>query len=103
MPYSDKAKQRSAQAKYQRKKSAARRAQFRDLKWQAKDRPCADCGVKYPPYVMQFDHLSDKHFAIGSAHATGQSVEQLLDEIQKCDVVCANCHAVRTYNALLVK
>lgn len=44
---------------------------------------------------MQFDHLGDKLFTISNAGAT--SVERLLAEIAKCEVVCANCHAERTY------
>ena len=58
--------------------------------------PCADCGKHYPYYVMQFDHLRDKLFNIASN--TGKYKNVLLAEIDKCEIVCANCHAVRTYN-----
>lgn len=64
----------------------------------AKDRPCADCGVAYPYYVMQFDHLdsSTKDFNIGPRGSTlGKA--RLRSEIEKCEVVCANCHAERTH------
>ncbi len=65
-----------------------------------KQRPCDDCGVQYPPYVMQFDHRdpATKKFDIGSA-VSGKAVETLLAEIMKCDLVCANCHAERTHLA----
>jgi hypothetical protein len=56
---------------------------------------CKDCGNKYPHYVMQFDHLKDKRFNIGSR--TSVSRLTLLTEIEKCEIVCANCHAKRTY------
>jgi len=64
----------------------------------AKDRPCADCQVSYPYYVMQFDHrdAAEKSFNVGNFGPTC-SREKLLAEIAKCDVVCANCHAERTY------
>lgn len=62
----------------------------------AKARPCADCGRQYPSYVMQFDHLRDKHFGIGQ-RGRNRSRRLLIAEIEKCDVVCANCHAERTY------
>lgn len=65
---------------------------------QAKDVPCADCGVKYPPHVMHFDHLPPfpKRYNVGAMiHHRGMSA--LLDEIAKCEVVCANCHAERTW------
>lgn len=62
-----------------------------------KERPCADCGVQYAPYVMQFDHLPGhkKDFTIGT-HRT-KPADVIIAEAQKCDVVCANCHAVRTW------
>jgi hypothetical protein len=64
----------------------------------AKDVPCADCGVRYPTYVMQFDHLdaAQKEFNIGPMGPT-RGRARLLAEIAKCEVVCANCHAERTH------
>ena len=66
----------------------------------AKDKPCADCGKRYAYYVMDFDHREGetKKGAI-SALFTGTrwSVPKLLQEIAKCDVVCANCHRERTH------
>jgi hypothetical protein len=57
-------------------------------------RPCVDCGES-DPVVLEFDHLGDKRFDIGQAlpYRNWQSV---LDEIAKCEVVCANCHRRRT-------
>lgn len=57
--------------------------------------PCTDCGKNYPHYVMQFDHLRDKKFHIGSN--THRNVSDFLLEIEKCEIVCANCHAERTH------
>lgn len=72
---------------------AGNRAIIRD----AKDRPCSDCGVHYPYYVMQFDHVRGvKRFNIGNIGPTSKR-STLIEEIAKCDVVCANRHAVRTY------
>jgi hypothetical protein len=70
----------------------------RDLIRTKKDIPCADCGVKYPYWVMQFDHLYDKSFNI--ATALHRRISVLEDEIAKCEVVCANCHADRTYRRI---
>ena len=60
--------------------------------------PCMDCGGMFLPHQMDFDHRdpSTKSFQV-----TGpllKSRESLLVEIAKCDIVCANCHAVRTYS-----
>lgn len=58
-----------------------------------------DCGVSYPSYVMDFDHRdpSLKKFELGDALSKVYSIQLVLDEIAKCDVVCANCHRIRTY------
>jgi hypothetical protein len=62
----------------------------------AKNRPCADCGNSYPYYVMDFDHVhGDKKFTIGDKRKG--STERIVAEIEKCEVVCANCHRIRTF------
>jgi hypothetical protein len=65
---------------------------------EAKDRPCMDCRVQYIPPVMEFDHREGekKTGNVSKLARTPVSVAKLLDEISKCDVVCANCHRVRT-------
>jgi len=74
-----------------------RRAEIRRVIGLAKVRPCADCGIEYPTCAMQFDHVrGKKNLAIGSATAKIKNIAVLHAEIAKCDVVCANCHAIRT-------
>lgn len=61
--------------------------------------PCTDCGEFFPYYVTQFDHVrGEKEFNISGSHRKGQKA--VLSEIQKCDLVCANCHAVRTWTRM---
>ena len=77
-----------------------RRAKVRRIIRKAKDRPCADCGRRYPVFVMDFDHRSGtrKLFNIGAVALAGRYDEPSLgEEIRKCDVVCANCHRMRTH------
>ena len=57
--------------------------------------PCTDCGVCYPPYVMDFDHLRDKRRLI--SRLRGVSTKLLLSEVAKCELVCSNCHRIRTF------
>lgn len=61
--------------------------------------PCMDCGGKFEPHQMDFDHRDPelKSFNIMTGRAMLMKRERLLTEVAKCDVVCANCHAVRTY------
>lgn len=87
-----------------RKATAARNQRRRDearrIVRQAKDKPCADCGVRYPSYVMDFDHRpdADKLFNIGQGALSGLwSLEDLRREIAKCDITCSNCHRIRTH------
>lgn len=70
---------------------------------EAKDIPCMDCGIKYPYYVMDLDHRLgvEKGFGLNLAVSTRKSVEAILAEIAKCDVVCANCHRERTHMRLI--
>ena len=56
--------------------------------------PCVDCG-ETDPVVLEFDHLRDKHFEISRA-LHGRNWQAILNEIEKCEVVCANCHRRRT-------
>lgn len=62
---------------------------------------CVDCGYKAHPEALDFDHLPGavKSFTIGSA--VRKSKDELLAEIAKCEVVCANCHRVRTRRRML--
>ncbi len=56
--------------------------------------PCSDCG-ETDPLVLEFDHLEDKAFDI-SQGLISRPWTVVLDEVAKCDVVCANCHRRRT-------
>lgn len=64
-----------------------------------KNVPCMDCGVRYPSYVMDFDHRdpSTKLFNIATELRGCYITQRILDEIAKCDVVCANCHRERSF------
>jgi len=73
------------------------RTKKRELVNKAKDKPCMDCGVKYPYYVMDFDHKENKCFGISEAVNKNISLTKIKLEIEKCDLVCANCHRIRTF------
>jgi hypothetical protein len=75
------------------------REEVRRIILRRKDAPCRDCGIRYPPYVMQFDHRDPtlKLATPALIARKGWSFERTNQELDKCDVVCANCHAERTY------
>ena len=58
-------------------------------------RSCADCGLG-DPVVLEFDHVGDKRADISRLSADGVSLAFLEAEVCGCDVVCVNCHRIRT-------
>lgn len=60
--------------------------------------PCANCGGRFASHQMDFDHRNptEKSFTLCSGRAALKSQEQILAEAAKCDVVCANCHRLRS-------
>lgn len=74
-----------------RKKRAERLAIVHEFKSQ----PCVDCGIQYPPEVMDADHVRGEKVAHISVLAAKASVARLRAELEKCEVRCANCHRLR--------
>lgn len=65
----------------------------------AKAESCLDCGIEYSPWIMQFDHRPDEQKIANVckiAYST-LDIKKLNAEINKCNILCANCHANRTY------
>jgi len=59
--------------------------------------PCVDCGNSNP-IVLEFDHRNpnDKSYNICDLTFNASNIDLLKIEIDKCDVVCSNCHKIRT-------
>ena len=59
---------------------------------------CVDCKEDYPYWMLEFDHTSDdKLFTIGKFQDITCDIEKIKLEIEKCDIVCSNCHKNRTH------
>lgn len=76
---------------------SARQAVARLMVDVVKAQPCADCGVRHPACVMDLDHRpgTGKVDKVSTIVRTG-NLAKVVAEIPKCDVVCANCHRLRT-------
>ena len=85
----------------ERNRAKPKQVERKVLREELKDKPCLDCGVKYPPYVLQYDHVrGPKDFQL-SNNFYSKPLDTLYAEIEKCDLVCANCHAIRTHNRMV--
>lgn len=79
---------------------AVRKAAIRDYIQNIKNQLCCvDCGQRHPA-TLHFHHRNseDKAFNIGEAVDKGFSLDRIKKEIEKCIVLCANCHFIRHYN-----
>lgn len=69
------------------------RKAVRDLK---DDQPCSDCGFKFRYWQMDFDHVRGKKIGNLNRLSNGRT-DVAIQETKKCDLVCANCHRLRTF------
>ena len=60
--------------------------------------PCMDCGLRFPPCAMDFDHRDPGSKRAAVSRMIGRAgTARILDEVAACDIVCANCHRLRTF------
>ena len=95
MPYKDKNKTRENNRV---NKLARRRRTATFIKEYKRTRPCTDCGLYFYDYpeVLEFDHEGNKEFTISDYARQDKVLEEVINEIGKCELVCANCHRIRT-------
>ena len=61
------------------------------------ERGCVDCGYNTIPEALEFDHIADdKVNAVAILVNSHAPIESIIEEMEKCEVVCANCHRGRT-------
>ena len=78
---------------YQRRKCRRMRAHLQAIKL---ERGCADCGYNAHPAALDFDHRPGVKKLFNLANMSNATWTQVEAEVAKCDVVCANCHRIRT-------
>jgi hypothetical protein len=79
---------------YYAERKALARERLLELK---RGKPCVDCKLVFNPWQMQYDHVRGEKVADVGELLRSASFSDVLMEIEKCDLVCANCHADRTY------
>ena len=81
---------------YQREWSAIRRKERSAyLRAYKMEQGCDICGYKGSPAALDFHHRdpSEKKFTI-SNNLSSRNWDSILAEINKCDILCANCHRI---------
>jgi hypothetical protein len=70
----------------------------RDYMLEKLNNSCVDCG-ETDPRILEFDHIEEgtKRNNVSYFLCRG-SLQEFIDEVDKCEVVCCNCHALRTYS-----
>jgi transposase len=81
-----------------RQRSQKRRTEMRQIIATIKEESgCVDCKKKYPYFVLDFDHISGEKTDGIARMVLWNTLEEIYEEISKCEVVCANCHRLRTH------
>lgn len=76
-------------------------ARFRRRKKQAVEymgARCADCGGVFPYYVYDFHHLDPSQKDMQFNSLRRRSWDTIRAELDKCVMVCANCHRIRHWS-----
>lgn len=67
------------------------------LKEYLSEHPCVDCGED-DVIVLEFDHVKDeKVLEVTRGANRGWSLNKIKEEINKCEIRCANCHRRATH------
>ena len=59
---------------------------------------CIDCGYADNAYALQWDHREPEKKIYTPHRMASYSIKKIFEEARKCDIRCANCHAIRTVN-----
>lgn len=95
--------QRKSYAKHREKRNAHSKQKYEKIReWfdNLKNKPCTDCHTIFPACCMDWDHLHNKTALVGRL-LVSYNKNRILEEIKKCELVCANCHRIRTQNRRL--
>lgn len=97
----DKAYYQKNKAVIQQRRKKVRDSKFAWVRQYKTDSTCLRCG--FEDYrALHFHHRdpTTKVMTIANALRDGWSDERLMTEIEKCDVLCANCHSIETFRGV---
>lgn len=82
----------------QYKRADVRKKEFINLK----GGKCSKCGYNKNYSALHFHHIGEKSFPLDSRNISNRSLKSLLEELDKCELLCANCHAEEHYPELIL-
>tara|TARA_E500000331_G_scaffold327224_1_gene345994 strand:- start:84 stop:476 length:393 start_codon:yes stop_codon:yes gene_type:complete len=95
---SDQKRNQELRNKWQRENGRKNRKFLQEYKLK---KGCAKCGYKEHHAALEFNHIDPSKKSGNIAEkATNWSFKKLLKEVEKCEVLCANCHRVHTWNEI---
>lgn len=112
MPYADKKKQSEYHKQWYERHKDQYKSSVRERNKNYKHRnrefvrrvkqlfACADCNMRFHYSQMDFDHIDGKEENISRMMNQSYSLEKIKKEIRKCELVCSNCHRLRTWSRL---
>jgi hypothetical protein len=68
------------------------------LAWYKTQRGCEMCGYDEHPAALTFDHINPEEKLFNIANYGSHSWADILCEVAKCRVLCANCHNIHSFN-----
>ena len=110
MPYKDKEKQRECWRRWRRRNRKKDNKRVNDRKKEIKkwfrkykeNLKCNRCPENHPSCI-DFHHNGEKDFDVSFLVAKGYSKNRILEELKKCEVLCANCHRKEHWSNLGLK
>lgn len=104
MPYKDPQKAKEAKARWYLAKDRKRKLVDKNRRERASRKQivdeykvlhgCARCGYKDYAIAIDAHHTGEKNFCISDGVKGCKAIEAILVELEKCELVCANCHRI---------
>jgi hypothetical protein len=81
------------------KKERKKRIKIWFYNYKKKHCSCEKCGEEHPA-TLDFHHIEDKEWNISAMVRGGYSKEKIKKEMEKCEVLCVNCHRKEHFEPL---
>ena len=57
---------------------------------------CVSCGYNHSPYALDLDHIDKTTKVMAPSKMFLFTLNKLIGEIRKCQVMCRNCHGIKS-------